>query len=465
MTLATEALRCERHGAIAGWECTVCGHALCPECAATKMIPPISLLTCGLCGELAEPLLRHKRQAASLSQRVREAFIFPLLAEGFPVWLGLSMWLWVTSLFGAGGLLLGWTSTLASLFGLTRSTARGGNLELSDFQEPIHSIVVPFVRFTIAMFPAWGGALLGYSLGRPWLLWVALLITAFWTPTALIGAAAGTDILHLLNPVRVLGATARIGKDFGVYLGALVLVAATVGLSALVTKGLNLWWVPVFSSLLSQMVWLYAPMVAARISGAVLLLHGPVFGWGETLDLYQPVLGDAQPTGFPFQKERKQMSLSVELPRAAGTEDRFAALEPNPNTHPSLDETSLPSFAEQSAESIRQAIARNQAGSALDGFRAAGLAAAPVLSWNELVWLGQSATAHLDYVSAELAFSTAQERAESTEERGRARVLLARLLAERLERKGEAAVLMRRVVNEHPDTAAARFATKWLASP
>ena len=55
-----EPLRCEAHKAVAGWQCTVCHNALCPDCAAYKYVPPAKLTVCALCGELAEPLLRQR---------------------------------------------------------------------------------------------------------------------------------------------------------------------------------------------------------------------------------------------------------------------------------------------------------------------------------------------------------------------------------------------------------------------
>ena len=48
--------------------------------------------------------------------------------------------------------------------------------------------------------------------------------------------------------------------------------------------------------------------------------------------------------------------------------------------------------------------------------------------------------------------------------KGKAWVMLARLLGEKLERRDEAAAWMRRVVEELPGTSAAGFAQKWLAA-
>lgn len=476
---------CERHGATAGWECTVCQRPLCPDCTAVRMIPPVSLLACGHCGELAEPLLRLKSQAASLLERLPSAFAFPLQGEGAPAWLGVALWLWVTHLGGLLGLALGWSVALASFYGLTRSTARGHEqLELGDFRDPLTSVMLPMVRLAIVTLPAWGGALVAMRLERPGLGWLALGVAALWAPTAYIGAATNARLLELLNPVRVLGATVRLGQDAGVYLAATVGVSLLFGLAVPLSMLVDrLVFVPVIGGVLAQLVLTYPAFVVARLAGYVLMLHGPVFGWGEEVDRYEAVLGAAQPRGALPEKERtlpKHLPSEIELPpegpppgvglEPAPRHDRFAAIELSPDAAPPpeaapLDVSLLPSLAEQSAEAIRQAITANDAETALDGLRSTGLTAAPALSFDELVWLGQTAASRIDYESAELAFSQASRRSAPAEALGRARVMLARLLAERLQRKDEATQWMERIVAEQPGTSAAQYARAWLTGP
>lgn len=77
--------------------------------------------------------------------------------------------------------------------------------------------------------------------------------------------------------------------------------------------------------------------------------------------------------------------------------------------------------------------------------------------------MGQAATSHIDYESAELAFIKACERAGGPEAVGRARVLLARLLGERLNRRDEAQEWMRRILSEQAGTSAAKYAQNWLS--
>jgi hypothetical protein len=155
--------------------------------------------------------------------------------------------------------------------------------------------------------------------------------------------------------------------------------------------------------------------------------------------------------------------------KPAGLSERFGALEVDraaeaPPQGAVLDVSLLPSHAEQNAQLIREAIRAGNHGAALDGFRATGLTAKSALTFEELVWLGQTASSHIDYESAELAFRAALERGGAPEPTNRTRVMLARLLGERLSRRDEGRALMEVVCREAPGTSAATFATQWLAS-
>lgn len=471
--------KCERHQAIAGWECSACHHALCPDCVAEKVMYPVSMVACVRCGNHAEPLVRLKMQAASLADRVPGAFTFPFTIEGGAAWLGIALWVWLCSFGGMCGAVFGVGGAIAAFFGLTRSTANGHeHIELTDFSDPLTSVGLPLVRFAAAMIPAWGGALAAMYLHQTWLLWVAGALTLVWSPTAFIGAATGANFVHMLNPLRVLKASAALGKDFAVYLGslfALLGVFLAGGLLALLID--KFLWVPVLAGVTERMALLYAPFVGARVAGLVLHLHGPVFGWGEELDRYEPVLRDAVPRGTledlkPTEKPRMApIELEPEPAAPLQTADvasRFGALEadpdgPPPPEHATLDVSLLPSHAEQSAEEIRRAIKAGDHGAALDGFRATGLTSAEALSFDELLWLGQTAAAQIDHESAELGFRAALKKSGAPSDGvQRARVMLGRLLGEKLSRVGEGRELMSLVVAEAPGTSAATFATQWL---
>ena len=128
-----------------------------------------------------------------------------------------------------------------------------------------------------------------------------------------------------------------------------------------------------------------------------------------------------------------------------------------------LDVRLLPSVGEQSVKELRAAMRSGDVDGALDVFRATGLSCVELLTVEELSWLGQTAGARIDYESALLALEHAAKKDAPAEARGKAWVMLARLLGEKLERKAEATTWMRRVVEELPGTSAAAFAQKWLA--
>ncbi|MBL8912305.1 MAG: hypothetical protein JNM17_16560 [Archangium sp.] len=484
MAPAPALARCEAHQAVAGWECTACHRALCPDCAAERTVYPATVIVCAICGELAEELIQKRADAGSLASRLPGAFAFPFTSlEGAAAWLGIALWLYAWSFLGALGLLIGWGVAIGSLFGLTRSSASGkDHLELSDFQDPISSILVPFVRFAVAMVPAWGGALLALYTGFGWLNWVALAVTVLWSPTAFIGAATNANFVDMLNPFRVLRASAAMGKDFAVYaLGlfvVLIVLVLSVPLAALVSKFVV---VPVLGGLMVQLVLLYAPFVGARIAGLVLFLHPGVFGWGDVAEGYEGILKGTRPRGQAPVKEAQTVKnfTAIELPpekppdvvlQQARPRDRFAAIELDPESAPPpevapLDVALLPTHGEQSTEEIRRAIRERKDEVALDGFRTTGLAAAPHLTFDELMWLAQTAANRIDYESAELAFRHAVKcSGVALEPKVRAKVMLARLLGEKLKRDGEGRALMNEVLQEAPGTSAATFAQQWLAA-
>jgi hypothetical protein len=476
--MTSEALpeRCAAHGALAGWECLSCQAPLCPDCAAEKDVHPTTVTVCTLCGGFTEPLLRSKREAASLASRLPGAFAFPLRGEGLPAFLAVAAWLGLTSLLGVPGALLGWAGAIAALFGVARSTARGReHLELMGRVDDLFGLAVSVARFAVVLAPAAIGAWLASSAGAAWAWWVAAAVALAWSPTAFIGAVADASFVYLLNPFRVLKTTSKLGADYGVYLGGLFAVGAVMAASLPLAWFIKRLEVPVVSTLLAQPVLLYGPFVAARLAGLVLLLHGPVFGWGVADEAYEPVLPGVAPRGrLPDEpkKKREAIELEVESPAPApaiAAAHRFAAIELEPSAPvgppaaTELDVALLPSHGEASAREIREAMLRGDTSTALDGFRATGVFAAEALTLEELLWLGQTAGARLELEVAELALAQAAQRQGDAEAVARARVMLGRLLAEKLGRPAEGAGWMERVVAEHPRTQAADFARQWLA--
>jgi TolA-binding protein len=106
----------------------------------------------------------------------------------------------------------------------------------------------------------------------------------------------------------------------------------------------------------------------------------------------------------------------------------------------------------------------NDVDGALDAFRATGLICVDLLNVDELLWIGQVAGARIDYESALLALENAVKKDAAPEAKGKAWVMLGRLLGEKLNRRDEATALMKRVISELPGTSAATFAQRWLST-
>jgi hypothetical protein len=471
-------LQCERHQAEAGWQCTVCDRLLCPDCAATKLMHPITVVACTYCGELAQPVTAEQTHADALWPHVPGAFGFAFTTQGLPLWLGLVVLdaLLISSGFGGVAVrLLGLGLVLGGLFNLIRATSSGMDSAL-EFVDVATSVAMPLVRFAVVLAPFWGGALAAVLLHRPALAIVSGVVGLFWVPVAIIGAAAGASLLDLMNPLRVVGVAVRLGADFAVYAGGLLVAfgALVVGaLLAVVVATVSI----VAAVLVLSVTKVYALVSAARLAGLVLRTHGELFGHdtsrrptrvGGALPEPRGVLPEVSMSSATANRHAP-IELEPEPEVAPQPRSRFEALEvspdaPVPTEAAHLDLALLPDHSEQSALEIRQAVAAKNVDLALDAFRATGLSAAEQLSPDELMWVGQAAAVRLDNESAELAFSKVSGRRDAAPAvRARSKVMLARLLAERLGRKAEAKVLMEAVVAEFPNEAAAGFARTWLS--
>ncbi len=470
-------LRCETHQAVAGWQCTGCGRALCPDCVAYKYVAPARLTVCVLCGELAEPLLRERTSKESLASQLPGAFQFPIRGDAPALWLGLAAFTWLASYVGASG--IAWALSLGTYFAIIRAAASGHDaLELSDFRDPVTSMFLPLARFAIAMLPAWGGALAALFTGNSNWLWLALVLTVLWAPVNLIAAARDAHLAAMLDPRRVINTVLNIGGDYFAYLGGLAAAAVLCFLAFVIGEGLrhSALYFPLVTPLFSQALLVYPVMVMARIAGLVLRRHEHAFGSEESKQ-YESVLGDLQPRGVLPEKAStlpRHLPSEIELPPEAPPQvpqafHRFAAMEVSasaeapPDVAP-LDVRMLPGLGEQSAREIRVAMRANDVDAALDAFRATGLSCVELLNVDELSWLGQVAGARIDYESALLALENAAKKDAAPEVKGKAWVMLGRLLGEKLNRRDEATTWMKRVVTELPETSAAAFARKWLAS-
>lgn len=475
---------CSRHSAPAGWRCTVCHELLCPDCAAIRTISPVDMTVCVLCGEMAEVLRRDRRDIESFSMRALKGLAFPFTGLGLLGFAGTSLLLAFTWYFGPTMHLLGWCLALAGFFGVARSAGRGdGQFENAPFSDLLTSVGLPVLRFMVVTLPTWGGMWLADEFNSHALWWAAVVLAFVWTPTAFLGAAAGTPLLTLLNPLAVFGTVARIGADarrlsfflFGLVLLALALRPVSALLFALP--------VPFFSTLLSMAVTAYPPFVAAHITGLLLLLHPEPFGW-DNVSL-QPVLADAVPRGvavLPEERLRPAHLQPIDLPEPAayrpvsqpiepaapapvpveGADTAVAPVEAPRMSLVELTTSSLPPLTAHAHDLLTHAMRDADLGLALDTFRATPELDA-VLSVTELTWVGRAAASEADDALAVRALREACRRPPEAASSA-AHVYLAKLLDERQGKTDEARGLLTRVVNDFPNTPAAAFASQWLSS-
>jgi hypothetical protein len=452
---------------------------------------------CVYCGELAEVLRVHRSTTATLLQRLPGAFRFPFTDDGLIACLALVVMLTFTSYLPVAGTLGGLGLFAAGLFGITRSTGRGSEqMEVGEYRDLLSSFVVLF-RFLLVMAPLSLPLLVTTTGVLGLLLKVVLsLLALVWGPVAYLGAATETPLVLMANPVGALGLTLRVGRDSVVYIVAMVGLAV---LSLVMLLPAALAWsvpVPLLSRLIATALVAWPSLVAARIAGLYLLLHGEKVGWSAPGDELAPALPDAKPRGVlpetspAARVTRAPIELApepvVRASSASGaTPGRFEALDSRAEPQaldasrlppleaqeersadldsggPVLDAAQLPTREEQVLGELRMLLERRDTANALELVR--GMTEALPLTAKESTTLARLAAADGDDALAERFFRGAAALAGPGQPG--AQVVLARFLAERRAQPGEARALMEEVARRAPETAAGAFARTWLEAP
>ncbi len=471
----TSPARCQRHSeAAAGWSCDACQAPLCPDCVTVHRSLATEYLSCGLCNGRALPLLVH-RSTTPLSLRLREAWRYPFTLSGLSVIGGLSALLaacrWAAE---DTFLLLKFLPTVIGLgifwgvfFSIIRATARGEReLEPPEFSDLFADCVAPAVRGFVGTSLLWLPGLLYLLFLKKWdvskplralletpafyvtgglpqldwsqvvgdpILWLIVLAGAAYLPMVLLLAASGRNLVRMLNPVEVLGAARRLGRDYTLTLGVLAGLAGVLLAVRWAASGISAVSVPLLSRWAAESLTCFAPVLMARVLGLLLYSRGDTLGYGAPADYLEPVLGTTQP--------RSQLApMNEPLP---------APIEP-------------PAEASSMAETISALL---QAVEARDVGRA--LALYPALQEPRFVkqvdaahhlFVGQAAAAKGEYALAARALESVADVAPDAPEASRALVLLARLYGERLQEPERAANIYRYVVHRYPNTDASRFA-------
>ena len=426
------------------------------------------------------PILVH-RSRIPLTERLREAWRFPFNLSGMVVLIGTSAllalcrWLAVETF-----LLVKWIPTVIGLgifwalfFHAVRSSARGEReLDTPDYMDIFADCVVPAVRGFVGTSLLWLPGLLYLLFVKEWdvskpvdqllenpafsvtgglpaldfsqvagdpVLWLIVLAGATYVPMVLMLAAAGQSLLRMLNPLVVLGAARRLGRDYTLTVGALAGLTVAHLLSHLLATGV-LWLLMGFLSLwIAEFITSLVPIIMAHVLGLLLYSRGDALGYGAPSDYLEPVLGEARP--------RTEAPPLREVPAAPA--------EPPANAPPPITET---------LSALAQAVEARDASKALalyPQFQEPRFL--KQVDPDHHLFVGQAAAAEGHYSLAVKALEATADVAPDGPAASRALVLLARVYAERLQEPERAASIYRYVVHRYPNTDASRFAQARLS--
>ncbi|HEX8822476.1 MAG TPA: tetratricopeptide repeat protein [Archangium sp.] len=470
--------RCKRHpSASAGWNCADCGAALCPDCVEARRMHTVDLLACRECGGQADPVVIHRSEQAPLATRLGDVWRYPFTQNGVALGLALGTLLtvlgymtrisfalarWIPAVLCAG---LFW----GCFFAIVRSSARGENdVTTPDYSDLVADWVAPALRGLLATSVVWlplplyfvfvgdwdvgqytasllddpmfyaTGALHAVPVER-WVndpvAWLLGLTGLAYLPMPLVLAATGASVLDMMNPVKGVRVIRRLGRDYGVMLGALF----TLGLVFLVVRflaseilaldyGIGTRW-------LAEILEVFVPFIMARVLGLLLYTRGDVLGYGAPSDYWTPVLLHATPgttlrvdgTLAPAPK-----ALGAATPEAPAPTEQVQALAR------AVEKRDIP-----------LALALYQM---LEGVPPNAIA--PALH----LFVGQASATQGDYALAVQALEAAADVAPEDPLAPRALVLLGRVLDEHLRDPARAQGVYQYIVDRYPDTDASRFA-------
>jgi hypothetical protein len=470
--------RCKRHSsAIAGWRCDGCGAALCPDCVEARRMQTVDLLSCRACGDRAETLLVHRSEQASLADRLGNVWRYPFTQNGLALVLGAGTLLTVLGYLTQAAFILGrwlpaalsagifWGSFLA----IVRASGRGENdVPIPDYSELGADWFAPALRGLLATSVVWlplvvylvlvGGwnvrqyvdrlmedpmffatgrfhSIPGEGLLKDPVAWVLGLVGLAYLPMSLVLAATGTSLLDIINPLRGVRAIGRLGRDYGVTLGALFTLGLVFLVVRLVASGIRALDFGIGTRWPAEVLEVFVPLIMARVLGLLLYTRGDALGYGPPSDYLTPVLLEATPS----------TSLRAE-----------SALPPAPEAMGAAT-PEAPAPAEQ-VQALARAVEKRDVSLALalyqmlDGVPPSAIAPAVHL------FVGQASATEGQYELAVRALESAADVAPEDPLAPRALVLLARVFSERMRDEARAQGLYQYIVDRYPDTDASRFA-------
>ncbi len=289
--------QCSTHpGYRAGWRCTVCDRALCPQCASEKRMPNVgsAISICVHCGGFAPPIVRRKRISNYLTSL--PTFIGNLFTmEGMANLVGIGLVLFAANFFRP----IKFAIFVTYMFHVIKTAASGSEKlpDPADFTS-VWELVMPVIRYIVAMTYIWlPMAIFLYSAGIDWeavlvdgpsaipITPIPLIIIAagiLYFPIALIVAGISESVFSVLDltigfrilwrlPFQYLGAAALAYVFYGA--GFLFSFGASTALSSID------YWVPwLFASYIVSIISLVFSLIPAWILGRFIYQNHEQFG-------------------------------------------------------------------------------------------------------------------------------------------------------------------------------------------
>jgi hypothetical protein len=334
--MAPAPIRCSKHPRErAGWHCDGCQTDLCPDCVTGSTSGTVSFVSCCSCAGQVQQLMVH-RSSAPFSSRVLSVWRYPLNPSGLIAVAGLGFVLYLVPKFGCIGVLLFAGIFWGSMFAAIRHSGRGSDeIEPPDFTNLWDDLVAPAVAGLVGTIVLWLPAVVYSFYVRPKgavlfdpFYWLMIAAGILYAPMAFIAAATNSGIGRMLNPLAIVAYIKRLGSDYLLAVGAILLLGIPGVLAFILSGYISNLPVPIVAGWLAMCVRLLVPLMMVRVLGLLLYTRGDALGWGMASDFQEPVLPGVEPRG---------KALPAAGVEQAGPEEgarRWAPIELDPDSSP-----------------------------------------------------------------------------------------------------------------------------------
>lgn len=349
------------------------------------------------------------------------------------------------------------------------------------------------------------------------LFWLFLLLGFLVGPMALAIGIAGGSILEMANPVKLFGSVARFPGPYALFAVSILAIGFGQWIVVLIANLFELLPVPIIPAIIGGMLVAYLPLVAGRVIGLYLYVHGAALGYMDASDGYEPALPGAIPLGVlpdapavAAQSSGRQRAAVEDAPAAAGLfgaaanwaptampelpPDPTAPAEPaysRPREISLDDEPDAPAAAQMSTDvasydarafdfvdspepapdlepldpalALRRAVEQSDFSGALVQYRVASPDQLAELGAEAHYEIGRQAATEGDFPIAVRALKAAAQLDPNAPVAPRALVVMGRVLGERMGDTVNATKVFQHIVRAYPGTEAAKFAAGRLS--